>query len=359
MNQASNGFSFSLNPEGVQSESLVGGQIGRRDNGSPNNVNPAWDNKWFAEVQTYPDRWTIEIAIPFKSLRFKAETKVWGINFVRGEPKTNSFHTWTPVPVQFYGIDLGYTGALVWDQAPQKVRNNISLIPYALGSVSRDFENNEPNDFDGSVGTDAKVAITSSLNLDITVNPDFSQVEVDRQVTNLTRFNVRFPERRLFFLENDDIFSNFGIPPMRPFFSRRIGLDEGANPIPILYGLRLSGNLNDEWRIGLMNLQTRPSAEVNAHNYSALAFHRRIWSRSVFKGYLHNTMGMNEEGLVQQDFNRNAGLEFDYLSSDGKWQALSGIGYSFQPEGNDKSFSSKSEPAMMDGGLAFTPTSQV
>ena len=157
------------------------------------------------------------MAIPFKTLRFKPDKTVWGVNFIRGEPQTNSYHTWSPVPVQFRGVDLGYTGTIRWDAPPPNVKSNISLIPYALGSVVKDFEDESPSDVSFQSGIDAKVAITPSLNLDVTLNPDFSQVEVDAQVTNLTTFSIRFPERRLFFLENSDIFSEFGIPPMRPF----------------------------------------------------------------------------------------------------------------------------------------------
>ena len=114
------------------------------------------------------------------------------------------------------------------------------------------------------VGLDVKVAITSSLNLDLTVNPDFSQVEVDRQVTNLDRFELFFPERRQFFLENGDLFANFGYPTVRPFFSRRIGLEA-----PIRFGARLSGKPNKNWRLGLMNMQT---GKVNALGLPAQNF---------------------------------------------------------------------------------------
>ena len=93
--------------------------------------------------------------------------------------------------------------------------------------------------------------MTSSLNLDLTVNPDFSQVDVDEQQTNLTTVDLNYPEKRLLFLENSDIFGDFGTPPLRPFFSRKIGLDGDGNTIPVLYGARLSGNLNKNLRMGV------------------------------------------------------------------------------------------------------------
>jgi hypothetical protein len=104
------------------------------------------------------------------------------------------------VPIEFTELDLGYTGELVWNQQPKKVKSNISAIPYVLGSTFTDKEAMAPRENDFQAGIDGKVAITTSLNFDVTINPDFSQVEVDEQVTNLTLFDVRFPEKRLFFL---------------------------------------------------------------------------------------------------------------------------------------------------------------
>lgn len=182
---------------------------------------------------------------------------------------------------------------------------------------------------------DGKIAITSGLNFDVTVNPDFSQVEVDEQVTNLTLFNVRLPEKRLFFLENSDIFEDFGIPPMRPFFSRKIGLDEDGTPIPILFGARVSGNINKDLRIGLMNMQTRKTDVFSAQNYTAFAFHRQVFTRSVVKGYIHNKQALNSP---EPDYNRNVGLEFLYRSSDGRMQSFVGYSKSFNPGISNKNY---------------------
>ena len=332
VNNASNGFAFGTNPAGVQYESLISGRTGTRAEMSTRSsgnsaFNTAWDNKWYVEVGSTEDYWTVEMAIPFKTLRFEAGKKVWGINFSRGEPRSNSWHAWSKVPVQFLTMDLGYTGALIWDESPGKAKSNISVIPYLLGSYSQDFEEGESADYKARIGGDAKIAITPGLNLDLTLNPDFSQVDVDEQVTNLTTFNIRFPERRLFFLENSDLFSNFGIPPMRPFFSRRVGLDEDGNTIPILYGMRLSGNLNEDFRIGLMNMQTSMTDEFSAQNYTSFALHRRIFKRSTIKGYFHNRQAMNGREF-EGDFNRTAGLEFQLFSQDAKWQGFGGYGLS-------------------------------
>ncbi|MEM7367726.1 MAG: DUF5916 domain-containing protein [Bacteroidota bacterium] len=331
VNESTNGFNFGCNPAGVQMEALISGRTGTRselNTRGSSGINSAWDNKWFVETSRGDNYWIAEIAIPFKSLRFDPGKKVWGINFTRGEPHSNSWSTWVPVPVQFLTVDLGYTGGLVFEVPPKKAKSNVSVIPYILGSAVKDYEEGTKVDPGFRVGGDAKVAITSSLNLDVTINPDFSQVDVDEQVTNLTTFNIRFPERRLFFLENSDIFSNFGIPPMRPFFSRRIGLDENGQTIPILYGVRLSGNLNKDLRIGLMNMHTREDAGFPGQNYTSLALHQQVLERSVIRGYVHNRQAMVGGNFKQDDFNRTAGMEFQYFSQDAKWQGFGGGGIS-------------------------------
>ncbi len=329
VNEKTNGFAFGVSPVGVQTEVLITGRTGRRSERGPRGVNPAWDNKWFSEVKNYSDKWTIEIAIPFKSLRFKDDISKWGINFFRYDAQSNSVHTWSPVPIEFWEMDLGYTGSLAWQKIPRKIKSNISVIPYVLGSTARDFEI-EPSGSENyfQAGVDGKVALTSSLNFDFTINPNFSQVEVDEQVTNLTLFDIRLPERRLFFLENSDIFEDFGIPPMRPFFSRKIGLDDNGNAIPILYGARLSGNANSKLRIGLMNLQTLKTDEFLAQNYTSFAFHQQVLSRSIIKGYFHNRSAF---GSPVEDYNRNAGMEFQYRSTDGRTLVFGGGGKSFSP----------------------------
>lgn len=341
VNEATNGFMFATNPAGVQMESLISGRTGTRaevaTRRSSGGINSAWDNKWYVETGKGEGYWTVEIAIPFKTLRFDPDKRSWGINFTRGEPRKNQWQTWSPVPVQFLTLDLGYTGALIWDKPPKKVKSNISVIPYTLGSTSQNFEEGEKAKLGGSMGIDAKIAITSKLNLDLTINPDFSQVDVDEQVTNLTTFNIRFPERRLFFLENSDLFENFGISSVRPFFSRRIGLDESGNTIPIQYGVRLSGNLTDDLRVGLMNMNTAKTADFSSQNYTSVALHQRVLKRSVIKGYFHNRQATAGGELSGNDHNRNAGLQFDYFSQDGKKRGFASYGKSFTPgfEGSD------------------------
>lgn len=314
VNRQSNGFLFGVSPLNVQSEDLI-------SSSAFGDLNFSWDNKWYSEVTRYPDKWIVEMAIPFKTLRFEDGGDTWGINFIRNDLKRNEYYSWTPVPVNFFFYDLGYMGSLVWDKAPKKTGRNISLIPYISGAMTQNNEESPTeNDAVMDWGMDAKVALTSSLNLDLTYNPDFSQVDVDVQQTNLTRFNLQFPERRAFFLENNDLFTNYGTPPARPIFSRSIGLDADASPIPILYGARLSGNIGDNSRIGLLNLQTQSGDSLEAQNYSIFTINQSVFKRSLVKAYATNRQSFSSsEGLIGTDFGRNTGLELNFRNQAGTW----------------------------------------
>ena len=332
VNERTNGVIFGVNPAGVQTEALITGEPARRG-GQLSGYNKAWDNKWYTQASVTENGWTAEMMIPFKSLRFGRKGH-WGINFIRVDAQNNANHSWAPVPIQFYGTDLGYLGQLIWDKPPRNEKGNISLVPYLLGNVYKDYESKSDLSQSFALGMDAKIAINSNLNLDLTVNPDFSQVDVDEQQTNLTTVNLRFPERRLFFLENSDIFSNFGTNA-KPFFSRKIGLDDDGNTIPIIYGARLSGNLNKNLRIGLMNTQTQEQ-ELPGNNYSSFALHRRILKRAVLRGYFHNRVGYTDGSLQEDNFNRIGGLEFNYSSEDSKWRAVTGYGLAFSNENQNE-----------------------
>ncbi|HMR58820.1 MAG TPA: DUF5916 domain-containing protein, partial [Cyclobacteriaceae bacterium] len=217
---------------------------------------------------------------------------------------------------------------------PKKTGANISVIPYLLGGVTQNRETIRNITHRAEAGLDVKVAVTSSLNLDLTVNPDFSQVDVDRQVTNLDRFELFFPERRQFFLENGDMFNNFGYSTIRPFFSRRIGL-----AAPIQAGARLSGKLDKNWRIAAMNMQTGKVEDENlpAQNFSVLALQRKVFARSnvglllINKESLNYTVPENVTALYSK-FNRNVGLEYNLASGNNKWLGKALFLKSFSPQ---------------------------
>jgi hypothetical protein len=209
------------------------------------------------------------------------------------------------------------------------------LQPYATGQGNHDVENSNPLRASANGGFDAKVAVNSSLNLDLTINPDFSQVEVDKQVTNLTRFNIFLPERRNFFMENSDLLSDIGIPPLRPFYSRSIGLDKDGNKIPILFGARLSGNLAPGTRIGAMNMQTGRQGNYSPENFSAFTLQKSILKRSFIKGYFlnrENYISSAEQKLNPLDrYGRNGGLSFSYSNPSGSFTSWSAYHNSIKP----------------------------
>ena len=328
LNEKTNAFIFATNTSGVQVESLISGGNALRNGNNSAEINGAWDQTWISEGKVYEDRWTVEIAIPFKSLRYGPNI-VWGINFYRGVSSTNEWQSWTKTSVEFMTIDIGHTGAMIWDSPPKVSKNNIAIVPYILQSTHKDIANNEPRVNNFRYGGDAKIALSSSMNLDLTINPDFSQVDVDEQVTNLTTVNIRFPERRLFFLENSDLYADFGIPPIRPFFSRKIGLDDDGNAIPIAYGVRLSGNMNKNLRLGVMNLQTRITDEFRPQNYTSLTAHQQVLGRSRIKGYFHNRQATGSSDVPQSDYNRIGGVELLFQSPNDKWRTFGGYGKSW------------------------------
>jgi hypothetical protein len=327
LNQRINGFWFVLNAFNAQSEDQL--HYGTQ-------ITYSWDNKWYSETKRYKDRWTAEIAIPFKTLRYSTDKKLWGINFVRIDQKSYEYSTWTHVPANFRSYDLGYTGALVWDEAPPAPGKNIVLIPYATGGLNSDKENNQPTKATFNAGFDSKLALTPSLNLDLTVNPDFSQVEVDQQVTNLTRYDIFLPEKRGFFLENSDLFGSYGIPgSISPFYSRTIGLDKNGNRIPIIGGARLSGNITKSTRIGVMNMQTASQGDYSAENFTAVSINQSVLKRSMIKGYYLDRESFEPEVAKQADplskWGRNTGLEFDYSNVPGTWTAYGSYQQSYKP----------------------------
>ena len=333
-----NGFTFGSNARGAQWDGLLyeGGK-----------ADLSWENKWESAVQADDDKWVFEMAVPFKTLRYKKGIDRWGVNFSRLDLKTTEKSAWAPVPRQFPTASLAYTGVLVWDEAPPPTGANISVIPYALGGLSKDHEAGTDTDFRKEIGVDAKVALSSSLNLDLTVNPDFSQVEVDVQQTNLDRFELFFPERRQFFLENADIFGNFGYSSLRPFFSRRIGLNA-----PIRFGARLSGKLNKNWRIGAMNMQTGEDSEgAPAQNFGVLSLQRQVFARSNVSAIFVNKETFDYEKVTDTDaikrYNRNLGFEYNLASQNNLWTGKLLFLKSFSPgsEGKDR---------ILAGNLAYS-----
>lgn len=320
-----NAFMFGINSFGVRREALISNGGRNRDDFSI-----SWDNKWDGESKQFADHWICEIAIPFNSMRFNPGATSWRFNSYRIDFQDYEITTLTPVPSNIIIADLTFMSDLLWEEPLASSGKNISLIPYLSGGIARDYEDLDQTKAQtiGGIGGDAKIAITSGLNLDLTINPDFSQVEVDAQVTNLQRFEIRFPERRQFFLENADLFGRFGSGNSNPFFSRRIGisvdtLTEENVQNTILFGARLSGKVNDNLRVGLINMQTAAQQEndLPSFNYSVLAAEHKIFDRSNIGLILVNKQAINPQsfGDTYDAFNRVAGIEYRLATADNTW----------------------------------------
>ena len=189
------------------------------------------------------------------------------------------------------------------------------------------------------------------MNLDLTVNPDFSNVEVDDIFTNLTRFELRLPERRQFFIDNNDLFDNFGnsFNEARPFFSRRIGLarnlDGNLIQNQILGGVRLSGKLNEDWRLGVLNIQTAKDAEneIPSNNNMMLALQRKVAKRSNVGAFLVNRESFGDDEFLDEEnrYNRIIGADYNLASEDGIWEGKFYAHKSFQPGDHKGNLSSQ------------------
>jgi hypothetical protein len=229
--------------------------------------------------------------------------------------KINEKSAWAPVPRQFPTASLAYSGQMFWEAPPPKSGLKLSLIPYLFGRVTEDIEHHLDPAYKKSWGMDAKLGLTTSLNLDLTYNPDFSQAEVDDQVTNLSRFELYFPEKRQFFLENSDLFGNLGSNDIRPFFSRRIGLDA-----PVKAGARLSGKIGTDWRVGLMDMQTSAEGNFLDRNFFVGTVQKKVFARSYAGMILVNKEQLNRPSSWQgNSYNRVAGFEYNLASRDNFW----------------------------------------
>ena len=263
-----NGFVFGTNPAGLEYDgqltnegrgsgrfSGVGrARSGSQQRGSGGGFNLNWDGVWQVRAQVSEIGWTAEFAIPFRTLRYPSgASQIWGINFQRNIRNRNEEAFWAPLPRQFGLYRLSLAGELHGIEVP--AQRNLKLTPYALGETLHRASDATTTTL-GDVGADLKYSVTPSLTLDLTYNTDFAQVEVDEEQINLDRFNLFFPEKRPFFLENAGLFS-VGLPgQVELFFSRRIGIGEDGEQTPIIGGGRLSGKIGNNTNIGFLNLQT-------------------------------------------------------------------------------------------------------
>jgi len=331
-----NAYIFGINPHGVRREGLVsgGGNDRQRD------YSLSWDVKWQGESKMYDNYFTAEIIIPLTSIKFKEGAKKWRFNSYRIDTQSNERSTWSRIPQNQLIFSTAFMGDMIFERPLGQSRSPLAIIPYANAIALKDFETDE-NLNNVKFGGDIKVAVGNNLNLDITVNPDFSQVEVDDQVTNLTRFEVSLPEKRQFFIDNSDLFASFGDRrDANPFFSRRIGIatDTADNTIEnkIIGGVRLSGKLTKDLRVGLLNLQTAKDEanEIPSNNNTMLAFQQRVFSRSTIGMFFINKQSFEENTFLsrEEEYNRVLGLDYDLASKDNTWTGKAYLHKSFQPD---------------------------
>ena len=316
-NDQQNGFLFGTNAQGMEYDAQIDNEgkgnfnANRQQGGVIGGTNINWDATWSVRTQLGDYGWSAEFAIPLRSLRFAAGAdKMWGMNFRRNISKNTETAYWTSLPLGFDMKRLALAGKLTGLNL--KNPGNLKLIPYGLvQGINDQSVSPSETDTNAEVGLDVKYSITPSLTLDLTYNTDFEQVEVDDQQINLDRFNLFFPEKRAFFLENAGQFSVGSPGEVDLFFSRRIGLADDGSVVPIIGGARISGKVG-QTNVGLLSMFTEDIASrgITENNFFVARVNHNFGnSRSALGGIFVNRQGL-------------AGLDDDYnrvFAIDGKW----------------------------------------
>jgi Domain of unknown function (DUF5916)/Carbohydrate family 9 binding domain-like len=338
-NDGTNAFLFGSNAYGVQREMLLSG------GGSDiRGFKMAWDTKWISASKIHNNYYILEWSIPLSAFKYREGETKWRFNSYHFDTKANENNTWINIPQNQFIFNLAYMGDMIFEKPLGKSKSPISIIPFVNAFASKDYENDK-SETDFKVGGDAKFTINNSLNLDLTFNPDFSQVEVDQQITNLTRFEISLPERRQFFIENSDLFADFGNSrDENPFFSRRIGIarDIDGNSIEndIIAGVRLSGKVNSNLRLGILNMQTAEDIanEIPTTNNAVLTVQQKLFSRSNLSIMFINKQATKDYDFLanEEQYNRVLGIDYNLASADNTWVGKYFLHKSFSPNINNK-----------------------
>ncbi|WP_108868684.1 DUF5916 domain-containing protein [Aquimarina aquimarini] len=315
-NQQQNGYYFAVNGYGTQ----VDGLVERVNEGFDFSL--SWNTIWKTATSVEGTDKIYELAIPLKALNFSGNNPVFGVQMYTRDIKENSWTILTNVKRNYRLFDLRFTTPFVVEDIPDRSVSRFAVTP----SVTINHINDVANDEEETTikpSLDIQYNLSSSLKLDATINPDFSQIDVDRQVTNLTRFALFFPERRNFFLENSDLFSNLGVEGVNPFYSRKVGRNSD-----ILFGLKLSGNVLPKTRIGVLNVQTDQEDDIASQNYGALVVEQQLTKNFTTTGFLINRQ-QTDEFEFEDDYNRVAGVNLNFKSDNNKWTGVSNFGKSF------------------------------
>jgi uncharacterized protein DUF5916/cellulose/xylan binding protein with CBM9 domain len=322
-----NAFVFGTSPTGIEYDAQVS-KSGQTDQGvvrvggtqggggaqsaGAASVNLNWDAVWQVASQVTARGWESEMVIPFHTLRYQpGKDRTWGFQVMRNLRRRNEQSFWMPVSRAFDVTQVDVAGDL--EGLDLRLHRDLRLLPYVLGGVQQDYTGAQKKTTEPirQVGADVKYSVTPSLTLDATFNTDFAQVEVDEQQINLTRFDIFFPEKRPFFLENSGIF-DFGAPrETELFFSRRIGIDESGNQIPIDAGLRLSGYVG-RYEVGFLDMKTRTRDGIApANNFTVARVKRNFRNRSNVGLIAVNRQSLNSVA-AKRPWNRTFGI-------DGNW----------------------------------------
>lgn len=312
-NDSRSGYMFVTSPLGAKLEQQIaeegeGSYSTSSFNSSNSNINIDWDGVWNVATQQTDQGWIAEIEIPMVTMRFpETDRQIWGLNFMRNIRRKNEQAYWAPIPKGYDLTRVSLAGTMTGLSGVDRGMD-LRVTPYVLGAGRQD--RNTAAAFDGSgfndVGLDVKYGVAPGLNLDVTLNTDFAQVEVDEQQVNLTRFPLFFPEKRDFFLENAGMFSvksqqAFGrVADL--FFTRRIGLVDGQ-PVPILGGTRLTGKVERN-NIAVMNIQTQSVGSRSGENFFVGRYSRDIFARSKIGGIV-----INKEAIGGSHFNRTFAVD--------------------------------------------------
>ena len=336
-----NGFVFGTNAAGIEYDGQVTkeGTDSNRNFGS-GGINLNWDATWRVRARIAEYGWSAEFEIPFRTLRFgSGEVQDWGINFQRNIRRNNEVAFWSPLDRNRNLYRVSEAGTLLGIKPPSQ--RNLQITPYGLASARRG------GDIDGTktdteFGIDLKYSITPSLTLDATYNTDFAQVEVDEQRVNLDRFNLFFPEKRPFFLENAGLFDVGNSQSAQLFFSRRIGISDDGEVIPVDGGLRLSGKIGSSTNVGLLHMQTEAVQDVAPGNkFTVARVSQELPNRSSI-GMIFTDRDGDGSFLVPEADDKNRAYAVD-----GRW----GIGDNLSL---DAWFAKTDTPGLNDNDTAFS-----
>lgn len=308
-----NAFRFAVNPLGTQQDALI------TDEGR--DVNISWDAPWISEGRIDAEGYVVEIAIPLTTLRFTEGIEAWGFNIARIIRRKNEENLWTSWQRSFGLERVSQAGELSGLESIRRRRVR-EVKPYASGEWREGAPLIGENGFDAGVRARAglevaKLGITPSLTAEFTVNPDFGQAEVDNQIVNLSRFSVFFPEKRDFFLENSGIFLFGRQGENQGFFTRRIGLTDRGQPVPIDYGVKVTGKIGP-YNVGFLQVQTRKLGQTSTglgiprQHFTVLRVKRDILERSYVGVLFVNRQGATAAG----SYNRVGGVDAEFNLTD-------------------------------------------